>query len=451
MLNPYAAERVAGRRVVLDRLDRDGAALASLLCDRGADVVIADHDPVVAVPSGCALVHERDAAVARADLLMVDCWTGEETSHVVQARERGIAVGCLADLVLYEARSPVVGVTGTAGKTMTARLIAHLLETAGWTVDVPPTGRAENAWPSADSLAALRAETAPDITVVELTSTHLAYMTTSPTHAVVTTLWPDHVELHGGEGRYFAAKQRILARQVGGDTAVLPVGESRLTPRPGVAITRFSSEDAGAAEAHVAPHLRGNLAAALVTVRSSLAVDGPLDAAIASFVSPAWRGERIGDVAGIPVFHNGMAATPAKVTAFLRALPDRSSVLIVGGIPDSPAGLVHASAGEQRLLRETCGEIARVAQRVALVGPAAAQVAPLLAEAGARGVTIGPDLHWATTEALRDLAGVGQIAWVPGFPVDLGDRERFGELVATASRTTGLEWAPAAVPAKGAV
>lgn len=451
MLNPYAAERVVGRRVVLDRLDRDGAALASLLRDRGADVVIADHAPVVAVPSGCALVHERDAAVARADLLMVDCWTGEEASHVVQARARGIVVGCLADLVLYEARSPVVGVTGTAGKTMTTRLIAHLLEAAGWTVDVPPRGRAENAWPSADSLAALQAETAPDITVVELTSTHLAYMTTSPTHAVVTTLWPDHVELHGGEGRYFAAKQRILARQVEGDTAVLPVGETRLTPRPGVAVTYFSSEDAGVAEAHVAPHLRGNLAAALATVRSSLGVEVPLDAAIASFASPVWRGERIGKVAGIPVFHNGMAATPAKVTAFLRALPDRSSVLIVGGIPDSSAGLVHASAGEQRLLRETCGEIARVAQRVALVGPAAAQVAPMLAEAGARGVMIGPDLHWATTEALRDLAGVGQIAWVPGFPVDLSDRERFGELVAAAARTAGLEWAPAGAPAKGQV
>ena len=75
----------------------------------------------------------------------------------------------------------------------------------------------------------------------------------------------------------------------------------------------------------------------------------------------------------------------------------------------------------------------------------------MLAEAGARGVMIGPDLHWATTEALRDLAGVGQIAWVPGFPVDLSDRERFGELVATASRTAGLEWAPAGAPAKDQV
>ena len=75
----------------------------------------------------------------------------------------------------------------------------------------------------------------------------------------------------------------------------------------------------------------------------------------------------------------------------------------------------------------------------------------MLAEVGARGVAVGPDLHWATTEALRDLAGVGQIAWVPGFPVDLGDRERFAELVAMAARTAGLEWSPAGAPAKGHV
>ena len=78
-----------------------------------------------------------------------------------------------------------------------------------------------------------------------------------------------------------------------------------------------------------------------------------------------------------------------------------------------------------------------------LVGPAAAQVAPLLAQAGAADVAIGPDLHWAVSEAMRDLEGVGQIAWVPAFPVELRDRERFADLVAGAARAAGREWASA--------
>ena len=44
-------------------------------------------------------------------------------------------------------------------------------------------------------------------------------------------------------------------------------------------------------------------------------------------------------------------------------------------------------------------------------------------------------------EALRDLDGAQCVAWVPAYPVDLADRERFADLVAAAA---GPRWAPAA-------
>ena len=442
-MDPYAPDQIAGRRVVLDRLDRDGAALAALLRDRGAEVVIADHAPVVDPPEGCRLVHERLAAAQRADLLMVDCWTPETAAHVVAARERGISVGCLADLVLHEWLGSVIGVTGTAGKTTTARLIAHLLDCAGWDVLIPPTGRAENAWPSADTLADLVAGRQPDVLVVELTSTHLAYIATSPPIAVVTSLFPDHAELHGGEGRYIAAKQRILIHQQPGDVAVLPPGVDALVPREGVRVVRFDPADPEAAASGLPPFLRPNAACALAVVRDALDVGVDPDD-LASFAAPAWRGERIGDVDGVPVHHDGMAATPRKAAAFTRELPDGSALLIVGGIAETDAGMVHATPGEQRALREACAELARAGRRIVLVGPAAAQVAPLLAEIGAAETAIGPDLHWAVGEALRDLDGVERIAWVPAFPVDLADRERFADLVASAAAATGRTWAPVA-------
>jgi UDP-N-acetylmuramoylalanine-D-glutamate ligase len=169
---------------------------------------------------------------------------------------------------------------------------------------------------------------------------------------------------------------------------------------------------------------------------------------IDAFRTPSWRGECIGRVGTVAVHHDGMAATPGKAAAFVRALPDRSAVLIMGGVAEGGAGQLHAAPGEQRLLREACVEFARAGRRIVLVGPAAAQVAPLLAQAGAEDVRIGPDLHWATAEALRDLRGVERIAWVPAFPVELQDRERFGELVVAAARTAGLEWAPAPSVAK---
>ena len=445
-MNPYAEEQVAGRRVVLDRLDRDGAALAELLRDRGADVWVADHAPDADVPEGCTLVHERAAAAQRAELLLVDCWTPETAPHVVQARERGIPVGCLADLILHEWPTPVIGVTGTAGKTTTARLIAHLLDADGWDVLIPPTGRAENAWPSADTLADLVEGRAPDVLVLELTSTHLAYMSTSPSTAVVTSLSADHAELHGSEGRYFASKQRILVHQEPGDNAVLPHDAPAMVPRTGVRVIRFDATEPLAIASHVAPHLRSNVACAVAVVRDALGADVEQDD-IDSFVMPAWRGEFIGRTGEVAVFHNGMAATPSKAKAFVEVLPDRSSVLIVGGLSDMDNGPVHASPAEQRLLREACAEFARAARRIVLIGPAAAKVAPLLAEAGATDVQIGPDLHWATAEAMRELEGVGQIAWVPAFPVELQDRERFADLISGAAQSAGREWAPIAADA----
>ena len=445
-MNPYAEEQVKGRRVVIDRLDRDGAALAEVLRDRGADVWIADHAPDADVPEGCTLVHERAAAAQRAELLLVDCWTPETASHVVQARERGIPVGCLADLILHEWPTPVIGVTGTAGKTTTARLIAHLLDADGWDVVIPPTGRAENAWPSADTLADLIEGRAPDVLVVELTSTHLAYMSTSPSTAVVTSLGADHAELHGGEGRYFATKQRILIYQEPGDAAVLPYDAPALVPREGVHVIRFDATEPLALASRVAPHLRSNVACAVAVVRDALGADVEQDD-IDSFVMPAWRGECIGRTGDVAVFHDGMAATPSKAKAFVESLPDRSSVLIVGGLADMANGPVHASPAEQRLLREACAEFARAAQRIVLIGPAAAKVAPLLAQAGAANVQIGPDLHWAAAEAMRELEGVGQIAWVPAFPVELQDRERFGDLIRGAAQSAGREWSPSGTDA----
>lgn len=441
MDGPYTANRIAGRRVVVDRLDRDGAALARLLRDRGADVVIADPAPSAVAPDGVAVVRDRVAAAQRAELLLVDCWTAETAPHVVLARERGATIGSLADLVLREARVPVVGVTGTAGKTTTTRLIAALLERGGRRVHVPPTGRAENAWPSADTLDVLAADDQPDLIVLELTSTHLAYMAASPAYAVLTCLWPDHVELHGGEGRYIAAKQRILARQRAGDVAVLPAGETRVAAKPGVRALRFAEQPdlPDAALAEVPIPMRSSVAAAVALVREGMGIDVDVAATLAAFPLPAWRGEPIGAVDGVPVLHDGMAATPAKAAALLRGLPDASAVVIAGGIDDLGNGPVHRSPAEQRMLVDACAEIARVGRRIALFGPAASRIAPLIAGRPSGPVGVGPDLHWAVAAAVRDVAGAEAIVFAPGFPIGLEERARFADLVAAAA---GPRWRP---------
>ena len=59
------------------------------------------------------------------------------------------------------------------------------------------------------------------VLLLELTSSHLAFMSHSPTLAAVVSFWPDHLELHGGLEGYRAAKETIVRHQRPSDTVVL--------------------------------------------------------------------------------------------------------------------------------------------------------------------------------------------------------------------------------------
>lgn len=460
--------RRTSRRVVLDRLDRDGAALARSLMARGWHVTTPPPQAGVAAPDGVTTTVDLLGAVGEADAVYVDCWTAETAAHVQAARQRGIETTSLADLAVAGSTVPVLGVTGTAGKTTTTHLIARLLRAEGLEVEIPGDGRAQNAWPGADTLTALERGTTPDLRVLELTSTHLAYMQSSPTVAVVTALWPDHVELHGGLDRYIAAKARILAAQAPGDRAVLPIGETRLVANPGVNVLRF--DPAGVATGatvgwrgdrlvvrvdgdlvpvwegeRLASPLRSCLAAAVCACLATEHVPSSASIAMALADLPRWRGEVIGWLGDVEVLHDGMAATPAKARAALEDLADQSAVAIVGGTEESPAGPVHASAEEARLLDEACRTLERVAVTVVACGTAAARIAPLLGDWSGE-FLVGPDLDWAVDTAVARTDGARVLLWSPMFPVALADRERFGDLVARSAAAQGRRWRAVGAP-----
>ncbi|MBL6634555.1 MAG: hypothetical protein ISP32_09280, partial [Thermoleophilia bacterium] len=156
----------------------------------------------------------------RFELLVVDEWTAEGDTAVQAARREGVPVTVLAELVLERAGGPVVGVTGTAGKTSTCRALEWILRQSGRKVAISSTARSANAWPD-HSLAG--GSGASVVTIAELTSTHLCHMrSVHPDVAVVTTIRPDHVELHGSVEAYEAAKRRLVEELTGDDLLVLP-------------------------------------------------------------------------------------------------------------------------------------------------------------------------------------------------------------------------------------
>lgn len=109
---------------------------------------------------------------------------------------------------------PIIGVTGSDGKTTTTSLIAEMLRQSGKTVHLGGNiGRA--LFPELETVKP------DDMAVVELSSFQLLSMRQSPEIAVVTNVTPNHLDVHGTMEEYIAAKKNIFLHQGAFTTTVL--------------------------------------------------------------------------------------------------------------------------------------------------------------------------------------------------------------------------------------
>ncbi|MGC1387617.1 MAG: UDP-N-acetylmuramoyl-L-alanine--D-glutamate ligase [Steroidobacteraceae bacterium] len=122
-----------------------------------------------------------------------------------QARARGIEV--LGDIELFAraVRAPVIGITGTNGKSTVTSMVASMAAAAGWRV----LAGGNLGVPALDLLE----QPIPDLYVLELSSFQLE--TTSSLAlkaAVVLNVTADHMDRYGSIEAYARAKARIFAR-----------------------------------------------------------------------------------------------------------------------------------------------------------------------------------------------------------------------------------------------
>ena len=130
------------------------------------------------------------------------------------ARERGIPFTNDAQLFIERCPAPIIGITGSAGKTTTTALVGNIILASGYTVWVG--GNIGN--PLIEELSNIKKD---DIVVMELSSFQLELMTTSPQVAAILNLTPNHLDRHGTFEGYAAAKANILRHQSATDVAVL--------------------------------------------------------------------------------------------------------------------------------------------------------------------------------------------------------------------------------------
>jgi UDP-N-acetylmuramoylalanine--D-glutamate ligase len=145
------------------------------------------------------------------------------------ARRRGLSIVGDVELFARAATAPVVGITGTNGKSTVTTLVALMAERAGLRVRV-----GGNLGPPALELLSAAAE----LYVLELSSYQLE--TTQSLHcraATVLNVSPDHLDRYVSVESYAAAKARIFARC---DTAVINLDDPLVVAMPRAAARTVS-------------------------------------------------------------------------------------------------------------------------------------------------------------------------------------------------------------------
>jgi UDP-N-acetylmuramoylalanine--D-glutamate ligase len=331
------------RRVVVLGTARSGRAAAALLDRNGVEVVLAGRD----------LGNDDDVSLLDgADVLVKSPGVPRDNPLVAEAR---IPVWSEVELAFRLLPSPILGVTGTNGKTTTAEWLGAMFRAAGR--DVAVAGNVGHA---------LSAVEAPAETwvVCELSSFQLEDIHDfRPRVALLVNLEPDHLDRHGSFEAYRDAKLRIFENQRAEDTAVVPRG---FGPVPGSAPrVEFSADDELPAEPGLpGAHNRENAAAATAAARAAGIADDAIAGALQAFPGVPHRLELVAEIGGVRFVNDSKATNTA---AALRALASYDVPLhvILGGSRkgESFDVLVHELRGRAYLIGETADELADALER----------------------------------------------------------------------------------------
>lgn len=360
---------VRGRSIALIGMAATGLAAARALVRRGARV--AAHDPKPAETLGDTLAQLRDLGVAcsvgeaaytgleKAELVIPSPGVPMDAPVLQAAVERGQPVLAEIEVAWRIARAPIVGITGTNGKTTTVFITAAMLKAAGF--DAQVCGNTLAGGFQVPLIEAADQAPAERLLVAEISSFQLEWVHGfRPRAAIITNITVDHLNRHGTVEAYREAKAHLLDAQGPGDWAVLnphDEGSRGLFQRGGGRRLWFSPlreveqgaflrgperlivVRAGDREAEIGPaaELRvpgeHNLENALAAAAAAFALGAPPEAirrALAGFTGVPDRLERVASWGGVDWINNTMCT---NVDAAVRSMEayDRPLIVIAGG------------------------------------------------------------------------------------------------------------------------
>lgn len=218
-------ETYRGQQVVVLGLAKSGVQVAKVLHRAGANVIVNDKKDREQCPEaselealGISVVcggHPDDLIHRDVKLVVKNPGIPYHAAPVQQALELGIEVVTEVEVAYHLCGAPMIGITGSNGKTTTTTWVGNMLEQAGLNpivagnIGTPLCEAAEKA-------------TADNWMVVELSSFQLkGTVEFRPRIAALLNVAETHLDYHGGMKDYVASKAKLFANQQPDDVAVL--------------------------------------------------------------------------------------------------------------------------------------------------------------------------------------------------------------------------------------
>ena len=226
-------------------------------------------------------------------------------------------------------KNTTVGITGSKGKSTTASLIYSLLKEAGKNVRI--LGNIGN--PMLSVLSEPIEEN--EIFVLELSSYQLDDIDFSPNIAVVTNLFPEHMDYHGGLDNYYNAKKNIIRFQNKTDTFVYNQKNEKLrkwvSDAKGGKIPFSGKIDIDNLKIPLlGHHNRENIGAAIAVARIFNISDEIIEKAIEKFRPLPHRLEFVGEFKNIKFYNDAISTTPESTVMAIKSLKNVGTIFLGG-------------------------------------------------------------------------------------------------------------------------
>jgi UDP-N-acetylmuramoylalanine--D-glutamate ligase len=281
------------------------------------------------------------------DMVLVAAGVPLDSPYVTYAREKGVPIMQSAALFALLSEIPIIGITGTRGKSTVTHMIHHALsEITGEKILLGGNVR------GVSNLQLLKEVNEDSLAVMELDSWQLqgfGWAKTSPQIAVFTNFMEDHLNYYRKEGMsleegmdlYFEDKAQIFLHQKESGVFITTpqVFERARAYAKGKDITLGQEivlvDDSTLPDEFLlripGEHNRENAALAFEALKATGLTEEEALTGLASFTGVEGRLQYLRDVKGIKVFNDNNATTPQATIAGLKAVANGKNVILIAG------------------------------------------------------------------------------------------------------------------------